>query len=353
MFAAVKNVVLAVFNRSRLWQPARVQPEMERPSPIDLCELPVELLTMILEDLDWTDVLRVRETCKKLQEISKARSIWLNLCRPHLTATETAPQILHLERPIHLHTSSELEYHFLRLKSASIGWETDDLSPSRRREIVTTSNPSCMYMVEGGRWFLVASDMGSISYFDLEASDPTEISLVPKQFQDKTTGFVAMAIDVDHGSSFLAFNLVVSYSLSGRPVHDFKHHRVQLWKVSLTLDEQQRGIGLSAEHLASFPQELDIWRVWALSLHGTHLALSVTCPEYDERHRTFVIDWKQADGDSTNYSRRLLHPCYGQVTTVCLRFLTKPSCYSTILPLRKQPRCHHSTIQVLQLRPCG
>ncbi|KIM44241.1 hypothetical protein M413DRAFT_377623 [Hebeloma cylindrosporum] len=268
---------------------------------------------MILEDLDWTDVLHVRKTCKKLQEISKARSVWLNLCRPHLTATATAPQTLHLERPVHLHTSRELEFHFLRLKSVSIGWETDDLSPSRRRELVTTSNPSCMYMVEGGRWFLVASDMGSISYFDLEASDPTEIPLVPKQFQDKTTGFVTMAVDVDHDSSFLAFNLVVSYCLMARPVRDSKQHRIQIWRVTLTLDEQQRGIGLSAKHLASFPQELPIRRVWALSLRGPHLALSVVCPGYDESQRTFVIDWKQADGESTNYSRRLLHPCYGQV----------------------------------------
>ncbi|KIM34772.1 hypothetical protein M413DRAFT_404508 [Hebeloma cylindrosporum] len=265
---------------------------------------------MILEDLDWTDVLHVRKTCKKLQEISKARSIWLNLCRPHLTATETAPQILHLERPIHLHTSSELEYHFLRLKSASIGWETDDLSPSRRREIVTTSNPSCMYMVEGGRWFLVASDMGSISYFDLEASDPTENILTPEQFQTKSATQVTMAIDFDSESTFLAFNLVVSYCSMSR---ELEEHKIQFWRVSLTLDDQQRGVGLSAKRLAAFPQELSINRIRSISLRGPHLALSVYCSHYVENLRTFIIDWKRADGDSTDYPRRLLHPSYGPV----------------------------------------
>jgi len=167
-----------------------------------------------------------------------------------------------------------------------------------------------MHMVEGGRWFLVASD---ISYFDLEASDPTETTLIPEQFQGKSSTKVTMATDFDSDASFLTFNLVVSYCLIVRPVPDFKEHRIQIWKVSLTLDDHQRGVGLAAEHLASFPQELSIRRVWALSLRGSHLALSGFCSEYDEPQRTFVIDWKRADGDSTNYSRRLLHPCYGPV----------------------------------------
>ena len=166
-----------------------------------------------------------------------------------------------------------------------------------------------MHLVEGGRWLLVASDTGSISYFDLEASDPTETTLTPEQFQGKSHAQVTMAIDVDRDSSFLAFNLVVSYCLIDP---DPKEHKIQIWRVSLTLDDQQRSVGLSAEHLASFPQELSIIKVWALSLRGPHLALSVSCG-YGRPQRTFVINWKQADGDTTQYSRRLLHPCYGPV----------------------------------------
>ena len=167
-----------------------------------------------------------------------------------------------------------------------------------------------MHLVEGGRWLLVASDTGCISYFDLEASDPTEITLTPKQFQGKSLTQVKMAIDFDSESSFLTFNLAVSYCLV---LPDPEEHKIQIWKVSLTLDDHQRGVGLSAEHLASFPQEMSIIRVFALSLRGSQLALSGFCSEYNEPRRTFVIDWKKADGDSTNYSRRLLHPCYGPV----------------------------------------
>jgi len=57
---------------------------------------------------------------------------------------------LHLERPIDLYKSHELEFLLLRLKSADIGWKTDDRRASRRGEIVTATTSRCMYLVEGG-----------------------------------------------------------------------------------------------------------------------------------------------------------------------------------------------------------
>ncbi|KIM36620.1 hypothetical protein M413DRAFT_285781 [Hebeloma cylindrosporum] len=39
-----------------------------------------------------------------------------------------------------------------------------------------------MYLMEGGRWLLLAADTGSITYFDLDASTPTETILIPDQF---------------------------------------------------------------------------------------------------------------------------------------------------------------------------
>ncbi|KIM36606.1 hypothetical protein M413DRAFT_448967, partial [Hebeloma cylindrosporum] len=210
MLTAVKSAVLAVFNRSRLWRPARVQSEGREPFPspppsVGFCEFPLELLTTILEELDWRDILQVRKVCKTLQGASKTRSIWLNLCRRHLFPTATAPRTLHLERPIKLYESRELEFLFLRLKSAEIGWKTDDRRPSRKRNFVTSNIPKCMYLLEGGRWLLLASHTGSVTYFDLDAQIPSERILIPGQVNPESETDIKMAIDRDNTSPFLLF----------------------------------------------------------------------------------------------------------------------------------------------------
>ena len=266
--------------------------------------------------------------CKVLKAASKIRSVWLNLCRPHLSPTETAPQTLHLERPIKLYTPHDLEFLFLRLKSADIGWKTDDNPPARKREIETTNHATCIYLVEGGRWLLVVSDTGCITYFDLDAATPTESTLIPDQFDlllpDRSNPFtqvkVVMAVDRDSDSVFLAFNLAVSFCLLDTPPPDPKAHSVQIWRVALALDDQQRGIGLTAERLASFPLEPSVDGIFCQSLHGPHVAVSLLSAEHQDCQLTFIIDWKQADGDQTNYPRRLLHPPYGK-EPVCLMLL--------------------------------
>jgi hypothetical protein len=262
--------------------------------------------------------------CKALQNASKTRSVWLNLCRPHLSPTETAPQTLHLERPIKLHTSHDLEFLFLRLKSADIGWRTDDSPPARKREIETTNPAKCIHLVEGGRWLLVASETGCITYLDLDASTPTESILIPDQFEPPIRVLylpeikVKMSIDMDNDSAFLSFNLLLSISIDDTPP-DPKAHGVQIWKVSLALNDQQQGVGLKAEQLASFPLEPTVNAIFCQSILGDHLALTLLSDQHEESTLTFVIEWKQADGDRTNYVRRLLNPRYGKAT-VCFPF---------------------------------
>ena len=257
--------------------------------------------------------------CKVLKEASKTRSVWLNLCRPHLSPTETAPQTLHLERPIKLYTPHDLEFLFLRLKSADIGWKTDDNPPARKREIETTSPAKCIHLVEGGRWLLVASETGCITYFDLDASTPTESILIPDQFESPIRVRldyppeirIKMSIDIDNDSAFLSFNLLLSISIEDAPP-DPKAHGVQIWKVSLALNDRQQGVGLVAVQLASFPLESVISSVFSQSILGAHIALALNSDQHEESQLTFVIDWKQADGDQADYPRRLLNPQYGK-----------------------------------------
>ena len=152
--------------------------------------------------------------------------------------------MIHLERPIDMYISDELEFLFLRLEGAEIGWKTDDKCPSRVREVATTKtrNPQCMCLVEGGRWLLIASDTSSVAYFDLDASPITENILIPDQ-HDPTSNILMwthMAIDVDGNSAFLAFNLALSLC-SPDTATNLTQYSIQVWRVVLLRDSQQRG----------------------------------------------------------------------------------------------------------------
>jgi hypothetical protein len=175
----------------------------------------------------------------------------------------------------------------------------------------------CTHLVEGGRWLLVASPgTGSVTYFDLDASPITESVLIPDQHPSlDIMMWTHMAVDVDRDSAFLAFNLALSFCTPDTVTYPTQHC-VQIWKVVLIRDVQQRGIGLAAERLASFPQEPLIGCVESLSLSGPYIALSVFCRESEYPGRAFVIDWLQANGDTTNYRRRLVNPYEGWFSPV-------------------------------------
>ena len=194
----------------------------------------------------------------------------------------STPQTIHLECPINLYTSHDLEFLFLRLKSADIGWRTDS-KPTRKHEIRTTHTAQCMYLVEGGRWLLFTSNTGCITYFDLDAPMLTESTLIPDQFDPLLMNqlhpyaeiHIVMAIDRDNDSTLLAFNLAVSFCSFDNPPPNPKAQGVQIWRVELALNDQQQGIGLTAKHLASFPLEPSIAQIFCQSIHGPYVALSV------------------------------------------------------------------------------
>ena len=182
------------------------------------------------------------------------------------------------------------------------------------REAATeeTQIPACMHLVQGGRWLLATSDTGSVTYFDLDASDPfPQNALIPDQFPSFKGMWTHMAVDVDRNTGLLAFNLALSFCTSLDALTHPAQHSIQIWKVMLLRDDRQRGIGLTAECLASFSQEPFIGHVYSLSLRGLHLALAVFCDELEFPGRAFVVDWLQANGNLTDYRRRLVNPFEG------------------------------------------
>jgi hypothetical protein len=194
------------------------------------------------------------------------------------------------------------------MKSAVVGWRTPDETPARLREISTTRQVACLHMMEGGRWLLAMLITGAITYYDLDAPVSTENILIPDQFDPENSSTFRMTVTTDRESLFLAFNLALSFCSRNAPVANHKEHCIQIWKVVLVLDEQQRGIGFQSVLLASFPQEPRIDIIYVLSLLGPHIAFTAHCLDCHEDQQMFVVNWQTANGESVNYPRRPIYP---------------------------------------------
>ena len=184
-------------------------------------------------------------------------------------------------------------------------------------------------MLEGGRWLLTMFTTGAVTYYDLDAPVITENILIPDQFDPKNRSTFRMAVAIDQESLFLAFNLALSFCSAQAPTANPKEHCIQIWKVVLVLNGQQRGVGLRSVLLASFPQEPLIEKIYILSLLGSHVAFTAECSECYQPEQTFIVNWKMANGKSVNFPRQLLYPvwgpkvCYFFVQLQCLLIATK------------------------------
>ncbi|KIJ94421.1 hypothetical protein K443DRAFT_362209 [Laccaria amethystina LaAM-08-1] len=82
-------------------------PEYDSVQKEELESLPMELLTKVLKELECTDVLRVRQTSRRLHEASKSLDLWLHLYRVYAAAS---PSISHrLKAPVDTFSQDELE----------------------------------------------------------------------------------------------------------------------------------------------------------------------------------------------------------------------------------------------------
>jgi len=75
--------------------------------------------------------------------------------------------------------------------------------------MIKAMNPQCVRVVEGRCWLLIASDISSVSYFDLDAFPSTENVLIPDKHDATSLNMLMcthMTIDVDGNPAFLAFN---------------------------------------------------------------------------------------------------------------------------------------------------
>ena len=214
-----------------------------------------------------------------------------------------------------MYTSEELEHVLLLWNSADAGWQCDDKRPARER-VFAANQPKIMHLVKGGRWLLVTSHQtGSVTYYDLDAETIVGTPLIPDQIPYCGSKNVHIAIDFQDESPMLSFTIALSLADRSEAIQSLERHSyetVQIWKVSLVLNESNKGVGLEAKQVACFPHRPVINTVMAISLLGSTIAFRAY--PYPIRNRSayiYVVDWIHANQNPAMYAWRMLNPLVG------------------------------------------
>ncbi|TFK63530.1 hypothetical protein BDN72DRAFT_319377 [Pluteus cervinus] len=274
-----------------------------------LSDLPEELLVEIVTMLEWADILRIRQTSKRMNSISQSLAVWRNVVE------SVPPRLLWLERPIKTYSSQELERLFLRRQRAVAGYEAlADGGAPRWRTIKIEDPPEtpCMDLVPGGRWLLTSNARGSISYHDLNAPDSPGRILTPAKPANCLT---KMSIDVDSTASYLRFNIALAFYLLRQ-----SDYRIEVWQVDLVLDQHGQGTGLRAVCQVSFKQEppgiCD-----SLSLLGESLAFTTFYKDHPAVY-TVVVAWRSVQG--SDYQKQIPTHQVDMVLVFCQEMFSFP-----------------------------
>lgn len=235
-------------------------------------------------------------------EATKTRAIWAHLVNRYILSKPYPPR---LERSIDTYTSGELEHILSVWTSAAIGWERDDGHPARERSF-SSELVKFAHLIKGGRWLLITTVTGAVTYYDLDAETDTGTLLIQEQTSKlHSTPEIKMSVDDHTNSPLLSFNIAFSL-YEGSKAHGH-NATLRIWGVELVLDETQHGVGLHATQLATFPWRPAVRYILGLSLLGPTIAFNATHNE-DRKAYLFVVEWEQANGSSSTYPWRVLHP---------------------------------------------
>ncbi|KAJ8506952.1 hypothetical protein ONZ45_g10621 [Pleurotus djamor] len=121
--------------------------------------LPSEVVAMIMANLDWMDIARIRRTCRIINEASRSLQLWLGIYEK-LASDYDHP--LPFAKYINLMSASDLETKVTDWLRVETGWLYTERPP--RRRTYGQRMPYDCQIIEGGRW-LIAYDSRSIAEY--------------------------------------------------------------------------------------------------------------------------------------------------------------------------------------------
>ncbi|PPQ75103.1 hypothetical protein CVT26_008137 [Gymnopilus dilepis] len=241
-------------------------------------------MSEILKEMDLPSILRMRKIVPNLTE---TKALWQALYEKY---SNSLPKLFQLDKPISACTAEELERVLLRWQSTNDIWKSPSVTPTRVRKVETEVKVTCMRLLRGGRWLLMATQTGEVIYADLESPEIAVAQLIPRQSvpnQNNLNVHTNIDIEVDmlqSESGELAFNLalVESGNVGGVP------SRVRVWSVVSTSE------ALEARLLSEFYLDRHLAFISSMSLHGPHMAFSALALLLGSSY-TIIVKWDEVN----------------------------------------------------------
>ncbi|KAJ2918073.1 hypothetical protein MD484_g2302, partial [Candolleomyces efflorescens] len=286
--------------------------------PWGLLAFPTEILVLIVKELEWDDVLRLRTTSKLFRTLTYSKDVWTELFQRYLEVSMPTPFIL--PKPLSECSSAEIE-RIVWTSKAGLNLPRPFMAGQPHSLEIPNTKAMRLEIIPGGRWLLAGCADGSVWYYDLDAlSSPKSNSmdaappprlLLDSPLPEGTHARVAsVQLSVDYTSdrvnpnpaeTFRAlehFNLaiVVTYWAHDNYVYP---KSIQIWKAGTESGTGNLAASLRAHtRLSAFFEDPE-GHIYSISLHGDHLAYC-----RGPLMRITIVDWhsvneKQAGLDSS------------------------------------------------------
>ncbi|KAH6911995.1 hypothetical protein BKA70DRAFT_1559498 [Coprinopsis sp. MPI-PUGE-AT-0042] len=301
--------------------PVRSKLELLAPSR-SFVNLPEELVTMVMMELDIEALTKLRVTCRTMDRISRGSQIWRNLFVRNLGVT--IPRPFFLSKPLKECSAGDIESDLRRWE---IGWGPRTRRPNIIKREVDTPGDLKRYAVSlpavcllpGGRWLIAAFEDGSVWSFDLSQQETSPANLerkllIPSPYKgtqhDGSRIQVRLSIDFTSSEALgessrthhlEQFNLAV---IACPKVWKTAVTHVDVWQVHIPYGDGQESEMRLGDHLSSFT-EIGTSALEDCSLLGPALAYSLgTAPA----RCVVIVNWSEANGKSKDAIQRRYLP---------------------------------------------
>ncbi|KAH6910433.1 hypothetical protein BKA70DRAFT_123925 [Coprinopsis sp. MPI-PUGE-AT-0042] len=275
--------------------------------PPNLSRIPPELQSQVLGYLEWDDILNLRQVSKYLYNVSRARSIWLQLFKRYSIAI--FPKPFPLPRPLQYCSADTLES---LIRGYLLSLQRPPQRVVRCRHFSAPHLVWYFHMLPGGQWVLLVNRDGSLSFVDFSGEDLTASPLTPSPWKKIAAELdVTYSVDVKDDSETLTFNVALALREDKGPGR--QRQEVYIWSVGVEFDENYNALGLSATLLSTFPED-PYHELRRCSLRGNFVA-------YQLDDTVFVVDWRKASGTSQRFPRRVFYRYLGDYYVVSERWL--------------------------------
>ncbi|KAL4257472.1 hypothetical protein AB1N83_010534 [Pleurotus pulmonarius] len=243
-----------------------------------LITLPQEVLEMILVELDWKDVLRVRATCKALCSASQSRAVW-HVQYQLVSDSYDTP----LDAKDDTATYAELERDTLHWARVQQDWVFRPTQPTQR--LVCECPAVQIHLIPGGRWLLATDEDPCLYFHDLDSPNGQRHILIRLQDrQDKRV--TSFAVDETNTTPS---NVDMLIALNHEPNHK-QFGRLSIWRITSTPDD-----ALVAHHVKSFNTH-GMNKYFEMDLRGDYFA---RCANVDSTNLhplrcIDVYDWQRS-----------------------------------------------------------